>query len=296
MESAASAVNLTTPVIDPLRAAETNLAQILAVVSVCHILALACVFIRIYIRAIVVRSPGMDDMCIAIAILCASGGWVGFLIQAQHGLGRHQETVSNDDMVVFTHVSFSQAIVSATCAMAFLKLSIGFNLLRLSTSKWYIWSLRGAMTVVVCYSIMSLMTFFFHCKPLAGNWDPSLQPQCYSKDLFMTFGLVNTGFNLVTDVLFATFPVFIIWPLRMKKGLRIYLICILSLGYFAVALGVVKGIYQACFIKEVDRTFRLSVTFWGFLELNVGIIAACAVTLKPLLNIVLGLPATNHYH
>jgi hypothetical protein len=143
--STASAANLTASVIDPTRAAETNLAQILAVVTVCHILALACVFIRIYIRAIVVRSPGMDDMCITIAILCASGGWVGFFIQAQHGLGRHQEAVSKEDMVVFAHVSFSQAIVSATCAMAFLKLSIGFNLLRLSTSKWYIWSLRGAM-------------------------------------------------------------------------------------------------------------------------------------------------------
>ena len=85
--------------------------------------------------------------------------------------------------------------------------------------------------VVVCYSIMAAMTFFFHCKPMAGSWDMSLKPQCYSMKLFVAFGLVNTAFNIVTDVLFATFPIFVIWPLHMKRRLRLYLICILSLGY-----------------------------------------------------------------
>jgi len=49
--------------------------------------------------------------------------------------------------------------------------------------------------------------------------------------MFVTFGLVNTSFNITTDVLFATFPIFVIWPLRMRRKLRVYLVCILSLGY-----------------------------------------------------------------
>lgn len=82
---------------------------------------------------------------------------------------------------------------------------------------------------------MAAMTFFLHCKPMAGSWDFSLKAKCYSLKLFMTFGLVNTSFNIATDVLFATFPVFIIWPLKMKRRLRIYLVCILSLGYLCVS-------------------------------------------------------------
>ncbi|KAK0648295.1 hypothetical protein B0T16DRAFT_491120 [Cercophora newfieldiana] len=284
------------PIMDPAWAAESNLVQILSIVTVIHLLALACVLLRLYTRLFVVKSPGVDDLCMALSLVCASGGWAGFLIQAHHGLGRHIETVSKEDFVVFMHVSFSQAIVSATCALAFLKLSIGFNLLRLSTCKWYIWSLRTTMVIVVCYSIMAAMTFFFHCKPLAGSWDISLKPKCYSIKLFMTFGLVNTFFNIATDVLFATFPVFIIWPLKMRRKLRIYLICILSLGYFAVALGAVKAVYQCGFIKRPDITFNFSVIFWGFLELNIGIIAACAVTLKPLLNRFIELGPSEHYH
>ena len=78
---------------------------------------------------------------------------------------------------------------------------------------------------------MGAMTFFFHCRPMAGHWNPSLKPECYPMKLFVTFALINTSFNITTDVLFATFPIFIIWPLQMKRKLRPYLIGILSLGY-----------------------------------------------------------------
>lgn len=69
--------------------------------------------------------------------LCALGGWSVFIIQAHHGLGKHQETISAEDMVVYQHAGFWQSIISANCALGFLKISIGFNLLRLSNSKWY---------------------------------------------------------------------------------------------------------------------------------------------------------------
>ncbi|KAL2127274.1 hypothetical protein VTI74DRAFT_10995 [Chaetomium olivicolor] len=77
--------------------------------------------------------------------------------------------------------------------------------------------------------------------------------------LFVTFSLVNTGFNIFIDLLFATFPVPIIRTLKMKRELQLYLVGILSLGYFAV--GVVKAVYQinVTFSKETDKTFRQSI-------------------------------------
>lgn len=132
------------------------------------------------------------------------------------------------------------------------------------------------------------MTFFLYCTPMAGFWNPALKPQCYSLQLFITFALVNTSFNIFTDVLFASFPIPIIWSLQMKRKLRIYLVGILSLGYLwvldppflrpvsrmmianshifpgsAVAMGVVKAVYQIAFGKQSDKTFRQSVQFWG---------------------------------
>lgn len=81
---------------------------------------------------------------------------------------------------------------------------------------------------------MAWMTFFFYCQPLEGYWDKSLKPKCYPITLFIKFGLINTAFNIFTDVCFATLPVNIIWTLQMKLRTRIYLIIVLSLGYLYV--------------------------------------------------------------
>jgi hypothetical protein len=134
-------------------------------------------------------------------------------------------------MMQFQHAGFWQSILSATWALGFLKISIGFNLLRLSTSKWFRWALWATIIIVCCYTFMGMMTFLLYCQPMEGYWDASLNPKCYGIKLFVTFALINTSFNIFTDVLFATFPIPIIWQLKMKRKLKMYLIAILSLGY-----------------------------------------------------------------
>ncbi|KAK5660002.1 hypothetical protein OQA88_13468 [Cercophora sp. LCS_1] len=285
--------------IDPVRAAESNLPRILGVTTAVHAVALIFVSLRMYARLFVVKSAGKDDICMVISALCALGGWIIFVIQSAHGLGRHQDTIPKPTMVTFQHAGFWQSVISATLALGFLKLSIGFNLLRLSTHKWYKFSLYGTMAIVVSYTIMGAMTFFFHCTPMAAHWDTSLVAKgayCYPIGMFVTFALVNTSFNIATDVLFAAFPVPIIWTLQMKRRTRIYLIGILSLGYFAVVMGILKAVYQIAFSRDPDKTFNQWIQFWGFLQLNIGIIAACAATLKPLVNRVLKLGSTEQYY
>ncbi len=78
---------------------------------------------------------------------------------------------------------------------------------------------------------MGMMTFVLYCFPMEGYWNKALKPKCYDLSLFVAFSLINTSFNIFTDVLFATFPVPIIWSLKMKRKLKLYLIGILSLGY-----------------------------------------------------------------
>lgn len=78
---------------------------------------------------------------------------------------------------------------------------------------------------------MGMMTFLLRCFPMKGYWDKTIHPKCYDIQIFVKFSLVNTGFNIFTDVLFATFPIPIIWSLKMKRKLKFYLIGILSLGY-----------------------------------------------------------------
>lgn len=69
--------------------------------------------------------------------------------------------------------------------------------------------------------------------------------------------------NILTDIAFASLPVPIIWQLQMKKRVRIYLVGILSLGYFAVLLGIVKTVCQNVFRGDPDQSFYNWIQFWG---------------------------------
>ncbi|KAK1687392.1 hypothetical protein BDP55DRAFT_727338 [Colletotrichum godetiae] len=278
--------------LDPAWAAESNTARIIAVVTVFHFLAQMSLALRIYARIWVIKAPGWDDA----VMLCAWGGWVSFVIQAYYGLGKHFLTIDKKyDYVVFSHIAFWQSLISATGALMFLKVSIALGLLRLSKTRWYKWALWSTIAFVFFYSIGGMFPFFLHCKPMSGFWDRNTTPppKCKDGNNINLFGIINTGFNIFTDVVLATLPVPIIWNLQMKRRLRFYAIGILSLGYFAVAMGIVKAVYQLANDSEPDKTFNRSIQFWGFLQLQVGIITACAPALKPLVNKLLNLSAYN---
>jgi hypothetical protein len=71
---------------------------------------------------------------------------VTYLLAAQHGLGHHTDTIEKEDYYEYLKLTFIQAIVSSIGGMAFLKLSVGFSLLRLGTPPLYsrmLWSLIG---------------------------------------------------------------------------------------------------------------------------------------------------------
>ncbi|KAK9788030.1 hypothetical protein SCARD494_10039 [Seiridium cardinale] len=286
---------MSTTTIDPARAAESNLPYILGVTGAVHGIAFIVASLRIYSRVVILKATGRDDIAMLACILCAFGGFLCFILQGYVGLGRHTDTILPADMVKFNHIAFFQSLISAMGALGLLKISIGFSLLRLSTNKVYTRALWVLIGFVCCYTVLAWLTLLCMCQPIEGFWNKASNPKCYDILLFIKFGLANTGFNIFTDVCFATLPIPIIINLQLKLRVRIYLIAILSLGYFAVALGIVKAYYQIAFATDTDKTFTQSIQFWGFLQLNVGIIAACAPTLKPLFGKALKLSSYRKY-
>lgn len=66
----ASASSAPPPIIDPTRAAESNTAQLLAILTTVHIFALLWLLLRLYVRVLVVKAPGRDDVCIVLSAVC----------------------------------------------------------------------------------------------------------------------------------------------------------------------------------------------------------------------------------
>jgi len=125
-------------------------------------------------------------------------------------------------------------------------------------------------------------------------WDLSVKDgNCRPVGLFVKIATGNTILATSTDVFFALVPIPVVWHIRLSIRVRLYLIAVLSLGYFSVGLGVVKAIWQQQFSAEKDKTYHLNVPFWTFLQLQVGIIAASCVALRPLVHRVLGFSSVH---
>ncbi|KAI5779939.1 hypothetical protein DFH27DRAFT_364236 [Peziza echinospora] len=198
-------------------------------------------------------------------------------------------------MKQYRHISFfkSQLFVLGVNSI---KVSIALLLMRLATLSKYKRFLWGTIGFMVCFTIACLGTLIFNCSPVAGAWDPKVKAagHCYSKTVFKNIGLFNTVVNVVTDVMFATIPIPLIWKLQIGTRTRISLALILGLGYFACAAGIVKGVKQANYLKIKDSTFWEEIGTWGYIQMCVGIIAACVPTLKPLFKAVTGLKGSTN--
>lgn len=136
---------------------------------------------------------------------------------------------------------------------------------------------------MLCFSFACMCTLIFNCWPVNGAWDPAVKKvaKCYSPANFTRIGLFNTSVNVITDVIFATLPIPLIWNLQMNRRTKIALCGILSLGYFACVAGIIKGVKQANSMKAKDSTFYEEVQIWGFIQVSIGIVGKYPLSQNP---------------
>ncbi|KAK4142488.1 uncharacterized protein C8A04DRAFT_13202 [Dichotomopilus funicola] len=271
---------------------------IVGVVGAFHFLALALVALRLYARVFMVRAFGVDDGLIIAAAALALMSWICLVLQVPYGLGRHGYVVPVEDRIHFEHIGFWKAVFSDGFALGLLRVSVAVTLLRLNQEiKWYRWSLYAVIAFVVAYSIQGITWLFVYCTPYSGWWDfqwmNPFDPRCHDFGLFVDLTYWNIACNIFTDVVLGALPVPVIWRLRMKRRVRIYVIAILNLGYLAVLMGILKAVFMLITGGDPDQVYHYWVHLWENLQLNLGIIAACASCLRPLVGRILRLNSTS---
>ncbi|KGO40142.1 hypothetical protein PEX1_017250 [Penicillium expansum] len=106
---------------------------------------------------------------------------------------------------------------------------------------------------------------------------------------FSIFIWVVIALNILTDLIFAVLPVFMLRHLQVNSRVKASLICILGLGIFACAAAFVKISILPSYGRTGDFLWDFTnLTIWVVTESNTGIIAGSLPTLKPLFKRVLG--------
>lgn len=269
--------------------AENIAPQLMAVEGPLFALSMTAVLMRFYVRGVMLKTFGWDDAMMAIAACISITTLVLFLKIIDMGVGRHAEAFPLDNIFPFFKIMYFYSIL-IIFAYSFIKLSIGFFLLRLvDRTRWRPF-LIGMLMFIAMFTIGSIFAIIFQCSPVAAGYDYTLRPptgtaKCYDPTIFKNVGVFNSSVNIATDLIFALIPIPMVWKLQVTLRTRIGLGIILSLGLFASAVAIYKTPMQANFFKEPDWSGNGSWYYiWQQVELHIGILAACLPTIKPLIS------------
>ncbi|KAF2708167.1 hypothetical protein K504DRAFT_534812 [Pleomassaria siparia CBS 279.74] len=270
---------------------DTNAPIILAITASFFAASTLAVLLRCYVRVRMLKGFGIDDWLMVVAMIFAAATFACFVLETQYGMGKHFMVLVADPTALKTvaHILYFHSLI-IMIGVSIVKISIAYFLLRLSPRRSHQIFLYGVIVFIVALTITCAMTLVFQCIPVQAAWDASLRPppfgtgtaKCYSNVIFRNLGMMNSAFNIITDALFATLPVPLIWSLQLNVRTKLSLIAILSLGWFACAAAIVKAIQQFHILEDLDWTYRDSFSVWNFIEFTIGILAASLPTLKPL--------------
>ncbi|CZT51243.1 uncharacterized protein RSE6_12363 [Rhynchosporium secalis] len=265
---------------------EDNGGVILAVTVTFTAFALLAVMLRMYVRTFMLKTVGSDDYVMIAAMVCSLGVIACVIGEVNLGVGHHlgfPKLMANQ--MIIAHYSWFHAWINVL-GTSLVKVSIGLFLLRLVQGKWYKRILIGWIIFTILFTISSMGTLLFQCLPVNAAWDFPLRAdpntKCYSLSIYRSIGLFNGAINIFTDFFFATLPIPLILPLQINLRTKISLMCILGLGYFACAAAIMREHLLAKFFDEVDPFYDYSLQVWNGIEINVGILAACLPSLRPL--------------
>ncbi|MCJ1383830.1 hypothetical protein MMC17_006944 [Xylographa soralifera] len=151
------------------------------------------------------------------------------------------------------------------------------------------------VSLIVCILIMAWTVAFFFATLFECGRDFSLLWQSlatfkYDCADYKNIQLGHAVSDVVTDLIVLTLPLPVIWKLHMDTARKIALSFIFLLGLFSTAAGtahlaiVAEDIYETTTGSRDVRGVETNATVWSYVEVCVGVVAACLPTLRPIID------------
>ncbi|KAI0123026.1 hypothetical protein BJ170DRAFT_122831 [Xylariales sp. AK1849] len=273
---------------DPNASTEYNGAALVGTSITFIILTWLCVSLRIYVRAVMLRSIQLDDWLMILSQVVFTIFCAFVLTSHHHGLGRHNASLDqSNEIEAIKYLLLTSDTYLFT--MLFIKLSIAILLLRLATQKRYRYTIWGSIVVVAIWSIALFFFNVFQCHPVAAIWDYRIlmsdpTAYCVSLDKIINAGYSLSVMSILSDWLYALIPIPILWNAKMTQQAKATVVVILGLGVFASVATLIRMRYLVKINYGPDILFNATdATVWSIVEPGIAIIASSLATIRPLL-------------
>lgn len=200
----------------------------LIVTTVFGVVALLSCVGRLYALHARNQSFREEEYCIAAALLLT---YVSLGIQwacvIHGGTGRHIGDVDMPDVVLTLKLILPfEALYGITLMLVKLAV-LRFYSRIFAPSLWFTWSVRITAAAVIMWMVSVVLETFLLCRPLAFNWDTTIDGVCGDRNaVFVIAGVTN----MITDFMVLLVPVPCILKLQMPVGQKFGLLLVFCMG------------------------------------------------------------------
>ncbi|KAI1504732.1 hypothetical protein F5X99DRAFT_432503 [Biscogniauxia marginata] len=255
----------------------------LLIISSTVLTGLSCflVVLRCIIRFILIRDPGMDDYLIIGALLFTIGYLVTIFIGQANGMGMPMTTLTLENMTDLLKGVYAIELLYYACVVC-IKSSIVFMYNRFAISMGFQRLCTATNILLWVFTVVCIGVTFAQCIPLHKTWDATgmVQGYCFNATAFFYF---TSSFNILTDVWILVLPIRTLNKLQIPRNQRFVLFGVFGIAGLATAMSCVR-LYSIHTYTQATDPFRDAplVNIWSMVEINIGIVCACAPALKPI--------------
>ncbi|CAD6591366.1 MAG: hypothetical protein ASARMPRED_005361 [Alectoria sarmentosa] len=232
---------------------------ILALTIAFLVVVLIILFLRIVTRVWIVHQFWWDDAAIILAVLGTTIGAGLDFVEVNYGFGKHQQFLTPHNLQEFRKYTYGEWIQTFATLM-WTKVSICLFLMRLHNSKTLLLPLQCAVAFLLFSNTILTVIWIMQCQPIHAAWDNS--GTCMSREAKEGIILAQAVISVVSDFTFAAFPILFLWRVQIDLKTKI--------GLWVLML-------------PLDGTYDGIINWlWRLFEVQIGIIAACIPTLRPL--------------
>ncbi|CAI6235680.1 unnamed protein product [Periconia digitata] len=256
------------------------------------IIATLAVAARFYVRKLKKAKYGADDWTILTSLIL-TWALTGIVLRGTvigvYG-GYHPPTARVDaGMIVMTKFHFSLWLMAIAC-VGMIKISV----LLLYRRVFFAERIFYIYCTCLCVAVALWATGFFFARVFMCGKDVSLfwkgfaiyKRKCVIYPISNGFGISD----IITDALVVISPIPIVWRLRLPKLQRAGVVGMFALGFLSTAAGAARGYivlsanHEARKIPVHPVVLGTNVAVWSVIEITMAVIAACLVTLRPLVS------------
>ena len=161
-------------------------------------------------------------------------------------------------------------------------------------------------TLIGAYFIWSIFQTLFQCSPISAIWRIRIDPHPGDRCIPPRAHLLSLAIpNVILDWALLFLPVPIIWSLKMSIVHKLEVSIVVAVGASWVFisegnLDTANKVFRVCIfsiiraievisVSQTDVTWNYTtLNIWSLLEMSIGIICPCLVTLRPILSFIFG--------